>query len=44
VIHRPALLPLVPDQRILAVEKENVEFLYSAVGNVRGAVIDQLVP
>ena len=44
MIDRPALLPLVPDQDVLTVEKQDMEFLDFAVRYVRGAVIDQLVP
>src|SRR3984893_15571027 len=39
-----ALLPLVLDQRVLAVEKKDVELLNLAVGDLRIAIIDQLVP
>ena len=44
VVDRPALLLLVLDQHILAVEEENVELLDTPVGDVCGAVIDELVP
>ena len=44
VVDRTALLPFVPDQHVLAVEKQDVELLDLAMGDMRGAVIDQLVP
>jgi len=44
VVDRPALLLLVLDQRILAVEEEDVELLDLAMRDVRGAIINELVP
>src|SRR5204863_72548 len=38
VIDRTALLPFVPDQHVLAVEKQDVELLDLAMGDMRGAV------
>src|SRR5690349_9039806 len=44
MIDRAALLALMLDQHVLAVEEQNMEFLDLAVRDLRGAVIDQLVP
>ena len=44
VVDGPALLLLVLDQHVLAVEEEDVEFLDLAVGDMRRAVVDELVP
>jgi hypothetical protein len=44
VVDRPALLLLVFDQHVLAVEEEDVEFLDRAMRDVRSAVIKELVP
>jgi len=44
VVDRPALLLLVLDQRILAVEEEDVKPLDLAMRDVRGAIINELVP
>ena len=44
VVDRAALLLLVLEQRVLAVEEEDVELLDLAVGDIRPAVIDQPVP
>ena len=41
---RPALLLLVLDQHVFAVEKEDVELLDPAMGDVRRAVINKLIP
>src|SRR5260221_478478 len=44
MIDGPALLPLVLDQYVFAVEEEDVELLDCAVSDLCGAIIDQLVP
>ena len=44
VVDRPALLLLVLDQHVFAVEKEDVELLDPAMGDVRRAVINKLIP
>src|SRR6516162_3147851 len=44
VVDRPALLLLVLDQYVFAVEEEDVELLDLAMRDVRCAIIDQLVP
>ena len=38
------LLTFMLDECVLAVEKENMEFLYFAVRDLRGAIIEQFVP
>src|SRR5271167_3234733 len=43
MIDRAALLPLVLDQCILAIEEEYMELLNFAVGNLRTAIVDQCV-
>ncbi len=44
MVDRAALLPLMLDQRVLAVEEQQMELLHRAVGDIGLAVIDQLVP
>ena len=44
VVDRTALLPLMFDQRVLAVEEQQMELLDGAVGDIGLAVIDQFVP
>src|ERR1700736_3009242 len=44
VIDRSALLLLVLDQYVLSIKEQDVELLDLAVGDVRRAVIDELVP
>src|SRR5208282_751072 len=44
VVDGTALLPLVLEQHILAVEEQDVEFLDLAEGDLGAAIIDQLVP
>jgi hypothetical protein len=44
VIDRPPLLPLILDQRILAIKEENMKLLDLAVSDLRAAIVDQFVP
>ena len=44
VVDRAPLLPFVLHQRVLAIEKQYMKFLYLAVSDLRVAVIDQLAP
>ena len=44
VIDRAALLLFVRDQRVLAVEEQQMELLDLAVGDVGAAIIDQPIP
>jgi hypothetical protein len=44
MIDGAALLALMSDQHVFAVEKEDVKFLDFAVSDLRVAAIDQLVP
>jgi hypothetical protein len=44
VVNGSALLPLVPDQHVLAVEEQDVELLDLTVRDLGAAIIDKLVP
>lgn len=44
VVDRAALLLFVGDQRVLAVEEQQVKLLDLAVGDVRAAIIDRMYP
>ena len=44
VINRASLLHFVLDQRVLAIEKQYMKFLYLAVSELRVTVVNQLVP
>src|SRR6476660_8466513 len=44
MVDRAALLPLMLDQLVFAVEKQQMEFLDCAMRDIGLAVIDQLVP
>src|SRR5690242_6633268 len=44
VIDCPPLLPLILDQRILAIKKENMKLLDLAVCDLGAAIVDQFVP
>ncbi len=44
MVDRAALLALMLDQHVLAVEKQDVEFLDLVVRDLGVAIIDQLVP
>src|SRR5271155_2694357 len=44
VIDRASLLHFVLDQRVLAIEKQYMKFLYLAASELRVTVLDQLVP
>ena len=44
VINRASLLHFVLNQRVLAIEKQYMKFLYLAVSDLRITVFDQLIP
>src|SRR5262249_23690129 len=44
MVDRPALLALMLDQHVFAIEKQNMEFLDLIVHDTGIAIIDQLVP